>query len=95
MPPVQGLGRFHHSVFARFRFAQNLVPASKILGAQVGVQLSLDLIKHHLTGFRKHAVGGCTTLHDSAGPAGQSVFGQQGTLELTYRFELWQPGQGR
>jgi hypothetical protein len=74
------VGRFHTALFGQVVLLQNVNPDSVVLGAQLGVQVSVDIIADRWNLFSQGVVAGQWTLHDGGGPAGQLQLGPQFTL---------------
>lgn len=73
-------GRFHTSLFGQVIFLQNFSPGSSVLAAQIGGQISVDIIADRWSLFSQAALAGAWTLHDPNGPAGALSFGPAFTL---------------
>ena len=81
-------GRFHSALFGQVILLQNLVPASTVTAAQVGAQVSVDIIEDRWNIYAQGALVGQWTLHDSGGPAGALSFGSTFTLGTTIQWGL-------
>ena len=79
-------GRFHSALFGQVILLQNLAPASTVVAAQLGAQVSVDIIADRWNLFAQGALVGQWTLYDSGGPAGALSFGSAFTLGTTIQW---------
>jgi hypothetical protein len=81
--------RFHSQLFAQVVFVENFAPSSTILGAQLGGQISVDIIADRWNLFVQGVLAGTWVLHDdSGGQAGEWLLGPQFTLGSTLSWGL-------